>query len=256
MRKNLKETMKNISVSCLGSSKIWIIPLLVWIFLTSSSLLWNLYSLRQNTFKTFRSEAQILAEVALSTMLWAEQHKRVFVPLTEWIPMEPFYAQLPATDLLTTCGLRLTQVSPGAIIRQQAELAWLHGLTRKSIRVTSLKSVNPVNAPDQWESDTLKLFENGQTDRFALVGDGPEAMLKYMVPIRAKAAFLEYPQGGGAGDLLGGLSVRERAASRFAMIRPQIISIIATHAAIFMVVALAMLVLLFRLRRQWLNIDV
>jgi len=255
MREKLRKAKKYISVGCLGSRKFWGFPLLAWTLLATASLLWNLYSLRLNTLKAFIYEAQTLAGVALSTIQWTAHHERVYVPLTEWVPMEPSFAALPEMEVVTTCGLRLTQVSHDIIIRQVAEQAHFHGWGRKSLRVTSLQPLNPVNAPDEWESGTLKQFEDGQTERFALIGGGPDALLKYMVPIRATATSLQYPQGYRVGDLLGGLSIREQAASRLAMIKPQIISIIATHAGIFVVVAIAMLFLLSRLRRQWLNLD-
>jgi diguanylate cyclase (GGDEF)-like protein len=233
----------------------WIVPLSAWFMLVSASLVWNLYTIRQNTLKAFISEAQTLTEVALSIMLWAEQHERVFVPLTEWIPMEPFYAQLPDLDVFTNCGLRLTQVLPGAIIHQQAELAWLHGLTRKSIRVISLQSVNPANAPDEWEKNALKKFENGLTESFTIRGYGEDALLKYMVPIRDKQKSFIYGENRSEEVILGGLSVSERATSRIAMSNQQNIIIITTHAGIFLVVAAALLYLLFHLRRQWYKLD-
>ncbi|MBS3948857.1 MAG: diguanylate cyclase [Dethiobacter sp.] len=255
MRGNLSKFREYISVSCLGSRKFWGIPLLVWILLASASLLWNLYSLRQNTLKTFIYEAQTLAGVALSTIMWTSQHERVYVPLTEWVPLEPFFADLPDREIVTAHGLRFTQVSHALISRQVAEQALLHGWEEKSIRMTSLQPLNPVNAPDAWESGALKSFNNGQTEKFALIEDESGALLKYMLPLRARAECLKCHHGFSEGDLLGGLSVSEQAASRFAIVEPQIISIVATHAAIFVVVVVAMLFLLYHLRRQWLNLD-
>lgn len=247
--------MNNIFVSYLGSRKLWVFPLLTWTLLASVSLLWNLYSLRQNTLKAFMYEAQTLAGVAFSTIMWTSQHERVYVPLTEWVPLEPFFAELPDREVVTADGLRFTQVSHALISRQVAEQALLHGWDEKSIRMTSLQPLNPVNAPDEWESGALKSFKNGQTEKFALIGDGTDARLKYMMPLRARAECLKCHAGYREGDLLGGLSVSEQAASRFAMINPQIISIVATHAAIFVVVVVVMLFLLYHLRRQWLNLD-
>jgi diguanylate cyclase (GGDEF)-like protein len=255
MSKNLKDAMKNISVSCLGSIKFWGFPLVAWTLLAAASLLWNLYSLRQNTLKAFMYEAQTLAGVALSTIMWTAQHERVYVPLTEWIPPEPFFAQLPEREVVTTGGLRFAQVSHALISRQVAEQALLHGWEQKSIRMTSLEPLNPVNMPDKWEKDALKSFKNGQTETFALTGEGAGALLKYMMPLRARPECLKCHLGYREGDVLGGLSVSEPAASRLAMVKPQIISMIATHAGIFFLVAVAMLFLLSRLRRQWLDLD-
>lgn len=234
-------------------ARMWLIPLSAWMFLASVSLIWNLSTLRRNTLETFLSEAQTLAEVALSTIQWTVHHGQVYVPLTEWVPMEPAYADLPQMEVVTTCGLRLTRMSHEVIIRQVAEQSQFHGWGRKTLRVTSLRPSNPANTPDAWERETLKLFQGGLTERFALTGRGPDALLRYMVPIKATAT--TYPQGGRPGDLLGGLSIREQAASRLAMVRPQLISIMATHAAIFVAVATVMLMLLSRLKRQWLTLD-
>ncbi|MBS3976066.1 MAG: diguanylate cyclase [Syntrophomonadaceae bacterium] len=255
MSENFRKEKNNIFLNCLGSRKFWGIPLLVWAVLVFASLLWNLYSLRQNTLNTFKYEAKTLAGVALSTIMWTSQHERVYVPLTEWIPMEPFFSELPEREVVTTDGLRLTQVSHALISRQVAEQALLHGWEQKSIRMTSLQPLNPVNAPDDWEKDALKSFENEQTEKFTLSGDESGLSLKYMMSLRAKAECLDCHVDHREGDLLGGLSVSEQATSRLAMIKPQIISIIATHAGIFVIVAAVILFLLSYIRRQWLNLD-
>jgi diguanylate cyclase (GGDEF)-like protein len=256
MRGKFRKTLKNISVGCLCSGKFWAFPLLTWMLLASVSLLWNLYSLRQNTLQSFVYEAQTLAGVALSTIMWTSQHERVYVPLTEWIPPEPFFAELPDREIVAVDGSRFTQVSHALISRQVAEQALLHGWERKLIRMTSLQPLNPINAPDDWERSALGSLASGQQpEKFALIGEGRDARLKYMMPLRAKAECLKCHSGYREGDLLGGLSVSEQAASRFAMIKPQIVSITATHASIFAIVAVAMLFLLSRLRRQWLNLD-
>jgi diguanylate cyclase (GGDEF)-like protein len=247
--------MKNISASCLGSIKFWGFSMLALTLLASASLLWNLYSLRQNTLKAFTYEARTLAGVALSTIMWTAQHDRVYVPLTEWIPPEPFFAQLPEREVVTTDGLRLERVSHALISRQIAEQALLHGWDQKLIRMTSLQPINPLNTPDEWEREALKSFKNGQTEKFALTGEGTGALLKYMMPLRAKPQCLKCHSGHREGAILGGLSVSEQAASRLAMVRPQIISMIASHAGIFVLVAAAMLFLLSHLRRQWLALD-
>jgi diguanylate cyclase (GGDEF)-like protein len=243
------------SFSSLGSRRIFAIPLMAWVVLASASLIWNIHAIRQNTLANFVSEAQTLTQVALSTILWAAHHERVYVPLTEWVPMEPYFAKLPEMEVVTAGGLRLTRMSHYAIVRQVAEQANFQGWGRKSIRMTSLQPTNPVNEPDDWERETLKLFEAGQTERFAVIGTGADALLVYMVPIRSTAQPLPSPAGLMQPPISGGLSVIESAASRLALIRPQIVSIVVTHAVAFVAVATAMLLLLARLRRQWLDLE-
>jgi len=232
------------------SKTLWAVPLLVWLILILASLGWNVYSLTKNVHTTFKNEARTLSEVVLSVMLWAEKHGQVYLPVSEWIPKEPFYVPLKYRDVETTCGLRLTQVSPGGIVHQQAELGWLHGLTRKSIRVVSLQSADHTTAPSQWESEALGMFQRGLAERSGIVTDAGDAVFKYMVPIKIKSA-----QGFGGGEVVGGVSVSERAETRFAVIRPHIIGVVTAHILFFSTVGFAIFFLLFHLRRQGLLLD-
>lgn len=181
-----QEVLKNLrSYSFFGSTKLWVFPILAWTLLVSVSLFWNLYSLRQNTLKTFTGEAQALGGVALSTVMWTAQHERVHVPLTEWIPPEPFFSHLPDREIVTPEGERFTQMFHALISRQVAEQAVLHGWDEKAIRLTSLQPLNPVNIPVEWEKAALQRLKAGQTENFALIGEGLKAQYTYMMPLRA-----------------------------------------------------------------------
>ncbi len=131
----------------------------------------------------------------------------------------------------------------------------LHGWDEKAIRLTSLQPLNPVNIPVEWEKAALQRLKAGQTENFALIGEGLKAQYTYMMPLRARQECLKCHHGHRDGDILGGLSVTEPAVSRLAMIRPQIVSISATHAGIFVTVAITILFFLTHLRRQWLNME-
>jgi len=235
----------------MSSKTFWAIPLTAWILLLSTSLIWNLNALRLNTLDSFRSEARTLAEVTLATIQWTEHHERVFVPISEWVPLEPFFAGRSEMEVVTTCGLSLTRLSSDNIVRQIADQAHFHGWGRKSIRVLSMQPFGIATTPDEWELEALSGFENEQAEAVALIGSGSHATLKYMAPIRATATSFTSNQGIMVGDLLGGVSIRETALSRLTTVWPQIISIVVTHAGVFVVVALALYLLLTRLRHQW-----
>jgi len=238
-----------------SSKTFWAIPLMAWMLLATASLIWNLNALRLNTLDAFRSEAKTLAEVTLATIRWTDHHERVFVPVTEWVPMEPFFTGRSEMEVVTTCGLSLTRLSPDRVVLQIAEQAHFHGWGRKSIRVLSLQSSAPATSPDNWELETLRRFENGQSERFALLGSGTRTMLRYMAPIRATATILTPDHGVMVGDLLGGVSITEAALSRLTTIWPQVVSMMGTHVGVFTIIAVALYLLLSRLRCQWLNLE-
>jgi diguanylate cyclase (GGDEF)-like protein len=251
--------MNNFPIRFFGLKKFSVVPLLAWTLLVSVSLLWNLFSLKQNTLNSFKYEAQTLAGVALSTIMWTVQHEKVYVPLSEWIPPEPFFANLPDREIVTTDGLRFAQISHALISRQIAEHALFQGMDQKIIRMTSLQPLNPANTPDEEDLIALKSLlkdeQEEQTEKLTLIGEGPDATLEYMMPLKAKAECLRCHFDYRTGDLIGGLSITEPAASRVAMIKPQIVSIVATHTGIFVTIAAAMLYLLAYLKRQWFNLD-
>jgi len=255
MRVNIRKAIKKFSTVNFGLRKFWVFPFLVWTLMISVSLLWNLFSLRQNMLNSFKYEAQTIGATALATIMWTAQHERVYVPLTEWIPMEPFFKYLPDREITALDGLRFTQVSHALISRQIAEHALFQGLDHKSIRMTSLQPLNPVNTPNEWERTALKVFEEGQTEKFAIVDKNSGEAFKYMMPLKAKMECLKCHHGFKVGDIMGGVSITEPAAFRLAMIKPQIISMSVTHAGIFVIVAVVILYLLSNLRRQWFNLD-
>jgi diguanylate cyclase (GGDEF)-like protein len=233
----------------LRSRRLWALPLLVWLGIIGASLAWNVHALRQSAYVNFLHEARTLTQVALSTMAWAQLHGQVFLPLSEWIPKEPFFADLPQRDVVTVDGMRLTPVTPGAIVLQQAERSWLLDFTRKSVRVVSAlnaDSATAASAPDPWEHEALNQFQNGESERFERVGVEEAQQFRFMAPIKAPPADdpLALPL------VVGGVSVSVNARERLAEVEPQVRGMVATHAGVFVLVSLGMVFLFSRLRAQ------
>jgi len=94
--------------------------------------------------------------------LWASEHGRIYVPLSDKTDSDKNLAHVPERDIVTPAGQRLTLINPAAIIRQLNEgFGELYGIAG---RITSLRPIRPENAPDAWERAALKVFEHGDTE--------------------------------------------------------------------------------------------
>ncbi|MBF0260534.1 MAG: DUF3365 domain-containing protein [Magnetococcales bacterium] len=94
----------------------------------------------------------------LSFRQWATSHGGVYVQPSEATPPNP-YLQVPNRDLKTVEGMNLTLMNPAYMLREVMErYAETYGVRG---HITSLKLLNPDNAPDPWEKETLQAFERG-----------------------------------------------------------------------------------------------
>ena len=74
----------------------------------------------------------------------------------------PYLAHIANRDLVTSDGTTLTLFNPATILRLMSErYASIYGA---KVRITGLKYLNPINAPDAWEIAALKSFEKGKTE--------------------------------------------------------------------------------------------
>lgn len=139
---------------------------------------------------------------------WATNHGGVYVPPTEKTPPNPYLSHIPDRDLLLPSGKRLTLMNPAYIMKQaMAEYSELYGVKG---HITSLKPLNPANAPDEWESEALTAFETGgMKERIEFTKIGGVPYLRLMQPMITKKGCLKCHahQGYKVGDVRGGVSV-------------------------------------------------
>lgn len=134
---------------------------LVWSVLVGGSLLWTLYQERQAILDmaTVATRANIQKDIGFRK--WVASHGGVYVSPTGHTPPNP-YLNVPDRDVVTTTGKQLTLMNPAYVLREmQTDFPDDYG-TRS--RLTSLKPLNPANAPDAWEIKALKSFEQGRKE--------------------------------------------------------------------------------------------
>lgn len=177
---------------------------LIWSALAGGSLLWNLYQENQSVLEmaTVATRANIQKDIGFRN--WVNSHGGVYVTPTERTPPNP-YLDIPDRDVVTTTGKALTLMNPAYVLRQmQSEFPDEYG-TRS--RITSLKPLNPANAPDEWEAKALKSFEQGSRDFLEVQEIGGRPYLRMMEPFIVNQGCMKCHahQGYRIGDVRGGI---------------------------------------------------
>jgi signal transduction histidine kinase len=138
---------------------------------------------------------------------WAASHGGVYVPVTETTQPNPYLEAIPERDLVTPSGRRLTLLNPAYMTRQVQEMGLEgHGLYG---HITSLMPLRPENAPDPWEEEALRKFEEGAAEVVAVSDVRGEPHLRLMQPFVTEQSCLKCHavQGYDVGDIRGGISV-------------------------------------------------
>ncbi len=154
-----------------------------------------------------RLEARANFNKDMALRAWAAKRGGVYVPVTPDTPPNPYLAHLPDRDVLTTSGRRLTLLNPAYMLRQvMNDFAGQYGIRG---RITSLRPLNPVNTPDEWERRVLGQFEQGvsEVSEFAEIDGQPH--LRYMRVFHTQEDCLKCHrhQGYKQGDVRGGIGV-------------------------------------------------
>ena len=153
-----------------------------------------------------RERGSVLFHLVELTRDWNANHGGVYVPVSDVTQPNP-YLKHPKRDLLTTDGMQLTMVNPAYMTRQLAEIA--EQADGVKFHITSLKTIRPANAADPWETEALKLFEQGRSEVLEEQDVGGVLVHRYMAPLFIKQPCLKCHAelGYKLGDVRGGISV-------------------------------------------------
>ena len=154
-----------------------------------------------------RERGTVLFRLIELTRDWNTLHGPLYAPINERNQPNP-HLDHPKRDVTTTDGVALTMINPAFMTRQIAEIAEKADGVR--FHITSLRPYRPENKADDWETESLTLFQQGKLkDRLSLIeGVGPSAH-RYMAPLIIKPACLKChaSQGYKLGEIRGGISV-------------------------------------------------
>ena len=113
-----------------------------------------------------------------------------------------------------------------------------------TFRLTSLKPVNPVNAPDDWERRILEEFASGKKEAYKQMQLAGDSYFRYMAPLVAVQECLGCHAKGGynVGDIRGALTVnvplKAQLALHDALDRQSMLELLGVWALTIIVIAL------------------
>jgi PAS domain S-box-containing protein len=162
---------------------------------------------RRNGLDMARVNAVNSIQKDITYRWWVALHGGVYVPVTKKTPPNPLLADWPHRDAVTATGRKLTLMNPAYMARQVHE--WFKTQYGAIGHVTSLKPINPVNAPDPWETAALRTLEKGAREVLSIETVNGEPALRFMHPLATEKGCLKCheAQGYKEGDIRGGISV-------------------------------------------------
>ncbi|WP_127478222.1 diguanylate cyclase domain-containing protein [Sulfurivermis fontis] len=234
--------------------RYWPLPILIWTLVVLVSFLWNQAQMEQKALQLANDRAQFVFKMVESVRLWNARHGGVYAPIDDYTQPNP-YLDVPEREITTPSGTTLTMINPAYMTRQLTDV--VAELSQLRLHLTSLKPLNPHNAPDAWERSQLEKFEHGVGEVSELVGQGEQAVFRFIAPLRVQQPCLKCHehQGYRLGDIRGGVSVSFAAAPLLAPEAVQLRNIGLTHLAVWLLLSGLTLFALSRFRRQMLALE-
>lgn len=205
-----------------------------WTLLIGGSLLWNLHELEKTTLNNAAAVARATLAKDIGFRDWVAAHGGVYVQPSAYTQPNP-YLKVPDRDVVTTTGMKLTLMNPAFVIREVQED--FNGDKMLLSHLTSLKLLNPINKPDEWETKALKSFDQGNKELMEIANIGDAEYLRLMKPVPVIEGCLKCHafQGYKVGDVSGGIGayVKMRPFTDVQMARVSDLSI--THGLIWLI---------------------
>ena len=234
--------------------RYWVLPVLLWAAMAAASYSWNRSALDDHVRELAVSQGRFVFQMVGAVRLWNASHGGVYAVVDAATRPNP-YLKVPDRDVTTTSGKALTLINPAYMTRQLAD--YVLEQSDMLLHLTSLKPLNPGNAADAWEAQTLQRFERGEKERLAFVDKEGNNIARYMAPLHVLTACMKCheQQGYKVGDIRGGLSVTFSARPLLETVREQKRNLLSVHLAVWLLLSGLTLLALSGLRRQVLSLQ-
>lgn len=221
-------------------SRFFAAQLALWTVIVAGSLAAMIHEAKAVAGQIAFQQGRDVFRIVQSMRQWNARHGGILVEQDAATPPNP-YLELRERDPVTQSGRRLTTLNPAYMTRQMA--AQIRQDSGIAIHITSLKPVNPGNAPDAWEANALRAFEVGQVkERSEFVEQDGQTLARYMAPLVTAEACLSChaKQGYRVGDIRGGISVSVSAEPLLGAMDQQIQGYVVAHLAVWLLVSAAL----------------
>lgn len=191
----------------------------------------------KNTVENAMIEARTFYELNKYYRVVLSNLGGVYVPVEKLEPNP--YLLVPDRDITTTEGKKLTLVNPAYMTRIVFETIKAGSDLPVLNKITSLKAINPVNNPDEWEKMALVKFEQGKEEAIEITAINGEDYLRLMRPFHVESGCLKCHkhQGYNIGDIRGGISISVPLRPYYDVERHSRNIIIAVHLALWALVS-------------------
>ncbi len=170
----------------------------------------------RNLEKFLHQQARMLHQQIVLTRHWNASYGGVYVRKTPGMETNPYlYKVGPGNgekstvvpEITDTKGNVYTLKNPALMTRELSELTAKNADIR--FHLTSLKTVNPGNAPDDFETRSLKRFESGLQETSEFSNQDGKSYYRYMAPLYVEQSCLRCHgyQGYKIGEIRGGISL-------------------------------------------------
>ncbi len=184
----------------------FIVSLVAWVFICLGSCIHLAYNERSKSQTLALSQARAVLGRDMAFRKWNSVHGGVYTVMTDTNRPNPYLnvenREIPGPD-----GITLTKINPAYMIRQVNDL--VKSDSDVSVRLTSLKPLNPINAPDEWEAESLRLFDRGRKENSVINHSVSPPSLRLIKPLLTQASCLSCheEQGYKVGDIRGAISL-------------------------------------------------
>ena len=162
---------------------------LAWTAFVVLSLLLTIRDQRKAVLKEAAIEARTHLELNLEYRTLISKLGGAYASV-ETISPNP-YLNLPKRDVETKDGDKLTLLNPAYMTRLIFEAVKKKSSLPVINKITSLKSVNPMNVPDEWEKKALYSFEKGRKETTGITSINEEPYLRLMRPFITETSCLK-----------------------------------------------------------------
>ena len=247
--KTLKYLLREFRALKISLSLKFIIGIAVVLAVTTVT---SIYFINQNhkklVIEQLDQQARALFRQIVLTRKWISDHGGVFIERVPWKEPSPYLGE---PEIVDAHGKKYIRQSPAMVTKELSKYAREKGLYW--FHITSLKLINPENAPDEFERTALKEFEIKGTKESAKVEKINSSYLyRYIAPLYIEDSCLKCHshQGYKTGDVRGAISVTVPMDSALVMInsgkRDLIIASSVTIAILMIVLYIMMKELVIR----------
>ncbi|MBI4686304.1 MAG: DUF3365 domain-containing protein [Nitrospirae bacterium] len=203
------------------------------------------------------NEARIIHRQVIITREWLVSHKGIYVETAPSVSTNPDIKKIPI-ETTDKSGRKFTRETPGILARELSRYTKNKG--NYWFKMTSLKLVNPENAPDTLEKDALLRFENNLNikELISLETINKSKYMRYIAPVYIETGCLPCHawQGYKIGDVRGAISITipidkhlaEISTNRKNMLTAGILTLAALMTAMFLMIKRLVLTPMQRLK--------